>query len=655
MTHNPKDIKFLSSLIDQIKTTPPPAKISEYVEGHRVLPQDTPYPGPWRNEVTPYLIEIMDNFSPASNIQHVALMKGAQLGATTSGENVIGYFMDAVPAPMMILSATESAIKGWGEVRLDPLLDSLDLRGKLTSSLEGNKKSRKTGDTISKKIFPGGYLLLASAQSASSMRSWPVRVLIRDEIDGAPTELKTGEGNWLSVSEARTNSDEVSRKIFDLSTPTTIQQSNIYREYKKGDQRHYFVPCPHCGEMQYLEMGGKATKYGLKGNFNDKGMLEYAYYVCKHCEGHILNHHKTEMLKHGEWRPTAEATERFYRSYWLPSLYSPVGFLSWTGLYQKYHNAKDDLDNRRSFVNLYLGLPFKQAGIRPDIKKVLELINGSTYKEGTVPKYINFLTMAIDVQTGDKNPRLALEILGHAKGFKTASILYKEIAGAVDNPYEGAWKKLREWIESKDSWGFRRQDGVILYPKIAAIDSGEGSTHQEVYNFCQMMGDSFWPIKGFNAIKNKQKKHEDVDEYDPAKATKRFELSRIDSNLSLIRVGTVNYKNHIYNNLTIKRPEEGDDLPNGFCDFPMDRGDKYFQMLTAEEKLTDGSFKDFGRRNEALDVRVYNLCIADFYLGRMLNAYRKAAMKDGHSEEEVKKKIDHDFIFDRIEERNLAR
>jgi phage terminase large subunit GpA-like protein len=47
-------------------------------------------PGRWRTERTPYLREIMDCLSPASPVQRVALMKGAQIGGTECGNCWIG-------------------------------------------------------------------------------------------------------------------------------------------------------------------------------------------------------------------------------------------------------------------------------------------------------------------------------------------------------------------------------------------------------------------------------------------------------------------------------------------------------------------------------------------------------------------------------------
>ena len=37
------------------------------------------------------------------------------------------------------------------------------------------------------------------------------------------------------------------------STPTIKDFSRIEQEYLESDQRRYYIPCVHCGHMQYLK------------------------------------------------------------------------------------------------------------------------------------------------------------------------------------------------------------------------------------------------------------------------------------------------------------------------------------------------------------------------------------------------------------------
>ena len=331
------DKKFLQEQNGKKPTMPPCSLISEYIEGKRVLPPSTPFLGFWENRRTPYLVEIMDNMSPFSAVQHQAIMKGAQIGVTAAAENVIAYWMDENPAEIMFISATEPLLEKWGIKRLDPLIESCGYRDKIFAQTE-NKNSRRSGDKTFTKEFVGGALDMASAQSSASLRSDSKQILIRDEIDGAPALLRSGEGNWLDVSFARTKAFGHRKKVMDFSTPTTFENSLINRQYELGDQRKFIVPCPRCKKEIELKMGNDKSAYGLKGE-TKAGQLWKVYYLCEHCHKEFFNHNKTEMLTRGRWIPTARSFSDAYRSYHISSLYSPVGMFSWEELFQEFMSA----------------------------------------------------------------------------------------------------------------------------------------------------------------------------------------------------------------------------------------------------------------------------------------------------------------------------
>jgi phage terminase large subunit GpA-like protein len=494
----------------------------------------------------------------------------------------------------------------------------------------------------------GGTLDMASAQSAPSLRSESKRVLIRDEIDGAPAQLKSGEGNWLDVSYVRTNAWGARRKVMDFSTPTTFEASLVNEEYLRGDQRKFFVPCPHCGQFQILEWGNTGSTHGIKAD-TVNGKVSKVYYICDFCHEAFFNHDKTTMLPNGQWRPTGESFSKYYRSYQISSLYSPIGMLNWVELYEKYLAAMEKPDGMRSFVNLYLGEPFKEVGARPKLENVMELRGG--YRQNNVPDGVLFVTASIDVQRGshsDKGnpPRLEMEVCGHGEKFRTWSIAYERFEGEVTDPYDGAWAKLTEYGH-KTEFKFKRSDGRLFPTVLILIDSGDGNLTDVVYRFTAGWGDTF-PSKGFNALK--KRKYEDGDVIGPANF-KRYRKMPIGEDIKLVEISTNFYKTHLYNNLKIKRQDIDPQRP-GFCDFPVDYGEKYFKMLTAEEKRIDrDGMPSFhcpsGRRNEALDVRVMNLCAADVFLDSEVLYYKAKAIDGGSSKEDVKI-IDHRLILDQL-------
>lgn len=649
MFNHSSDIEFLLSENAKRPVNLPLAKISEYAETKRVLPPGTPFPGHWSNKHTPYGIEIMDNMSPWSPVRRTVVMKGPQLGFTAIAENVVCYWIDESPAPILFMSATDDLLEEWTSKRMEPAIDSCGFRHKIYAQVE-NTKTRRSGDKTTSKEFIGGFLIMSSAQSAAKMRSNSVRILIRDEIDGAPAELRTGEGNWLEVSLARTNAWDNRKKILDISTPTTFQRSSINPAYEEGDKRRYLVPCPYCNKKQTLEMGNAESRSGLKGDY-EAGLLVGAYYLCDFCNEAFFNHHKDQILIKGVWEPTAKSLDPHLRSYQISSLYSPVGMLSWEDAIRQYDKGRKDPDKAQAAVNLVLGMPFKESGSRPKLEKVLEL--RGNYQEGEIPPGVLYLTIGIDVQAGSKkdseNPaRLELEVLGTGAGYRTWSILYKVIEGEVTDPYSGAWEALNQWALD-GGLTFYRQDGQKFDVATILIDCGYG-VHEylnAVYVFCDRWQNTY-PSKGFGMLQDRKGEKKQSNSMGNMR---RYRATNVKSSGSQIiyEISTQLYKQRLYNHLKIERELSGEQRP-GFCDFPSGRSEKYFKMLTAEERLSDGSFDAGGRRNEACDCRVMASCAADVYLDALVEEEKALARKLGASEVEMMV-INKKWILNNMEKR----
>ena len=141
--------------------------------------------------------------------------------------------------------------------------------------------------------------MLTGANSATGLRSMPARYVFLDEVDAYPGDVD-GEGDPIALAEARTATFGHRKKLFLVSTPTIKGLSRIEREYEASDQRRFFVPCPHCGAMQWLQF--ERLRW-------EKGKPETALYTCEACDQPISEAAKTEMLAQGEWRPTAEGSK----------------------------------------------------------------------------------------------------------------------------------------------------------------------------------------------------------------------------------------------------------------------------------------------------------------------------------------------------------
>ena len=95
--------------------------------------------------------------------------------------------------------------------------------------------------------FDGMYLSLAGSNSPSGLASKPIRILMMDEVDKYPG-ASSREADPIKLAMERTKTFH-NRKIFMTSTPT-IRTGHIWRAKEGADiEKHYFVPCTHCGEF----------------------------------------------------------------------------------------------------------------------------------------------------------------------------------------------------------------------------------------------------------------------------------------------------------------------------------------------------------------------------------------------------------------------
>jgi phage terminase large subunit GpA-like protein len=677
-THLLSDIAFVRDLNAKKRIKPPSTSISKFIQKTRVMPPESPIPGPVDLSITPWIVEWLENMSPASPIQHQAIKKAAQIAATFAVENAIAYYMKEQPCGILYISATHALLEKWTK-RLEPMIDSCGIRELIIQNAAESfgSKSRRTGDKVFQKLFIAGWLEMASAQSPASQRSDSVRFLIRDETEGAPKEVKTGEGNYLKISFARTKFFGDRKKVFDLSTPAEAEDSYIDPAFEEGDQRLYMVKCPMCNKPQPLQPIPDEGSCGLRAD-TKAGKIESVYYLCDFCHDAFFERSKPEMYKTSFWEPTSISKSPYYRSYYINSLYAPIGTFSWFDYYNDFLDSKISPANEKAFTNLTAGLSYREKGERPKFNQVNHL--RGNYDRMTVPDGVLFLTVAIDVQRGsskfekmsdneineyrkknptkkEKYPRLEMEILGHGAGWRSWSINYIVFNGKLEKIEEGAWGKLREFysnlaeksglvVDGQKMYSIKRDDGFEFDLPINFIDARDGEMTSIVTSFCQSMGTGFFPSMGHNKKDTISKKGD----IESALDIRKYKPVLLDKSQYTYIISTNHYKKLIYMRAKIDRPAAGENKP-GFMDHPKTYDDNYFKMLFAEEQMTDGSFDAGGRANEALDLRVYNLCAGDVYLASLIELERAFHVKNGMSHIEAKTKIDTRHVLQILEKR----
>ena len=103
---------------------PEDMKVSEWAQQYRLLDSKTSAePGPWNNERTPYLVEIMDEFLNYET-EEIIFCKCTQVGGTEVELNMLGYIIQQNPAPVEIVYPTETLANSVSEKRIKPMIEN---------------------------------------------------------------------------------------------------------------------------------------------------------------------------------------------------------------------------------------------------------------------------------------------------------------------------------------------------------------------------------------------------------------------------------------------------------------------------------------------------------------------------------------------------
>jgi phage terminase large subunit GpA-like protein len=562
----------------------PRLNVSEWADEKRILSsKGSAEPGKYRTSRAPFLREIMDSLSPSNPVQRVVFMKGAQIGGSELGNNFLGFIMDCAPGPVLAVQPTVELAKRFSKQRIDQLIDATPaLRAKVNPA-----RARDSGNTMLQKDFAGGTLVLTGANSAVGLRSMPARYLFLDEVDAYVPDVD-GEGDPVDLAEARTKTYSFRRKMFLVSTPTIKGRSKIEAEYIASDQRRFFVPCPHCGHMQWLKF------HNLRW---EKGKPATATYHCEECGAGATEAHKTAMFAAGEWRATAEADDPLVRGYHVSSLYAPVGWMSWEDIARQWEKIQKSEGSKASalktFHNTTLGETWTDAGEAPEWERLLE--RREDYPMLEVPAGAVVLTVGGDAQ-GD---RLEVSLWAWGAGYERWLVDHRIIPGSPRDA--GPWDEVRKLMDTD----FPVAGGGTMRPAMGCFDTG-GQDTAAIYGHIRRLAD-----KRIVGIKGVQGWNKAAPVAGPTKVDARLDGRKIKGGLGIYTVAVSTFKIELYRSLYLKR--EGEAFPPGWVHLPQGVDAEFVKQLASEELRTVKDKRGFVRqewaklreRNEALDCAVY--------------------------------------------------
>ena len=596
----------------------PDLTVSGWADAHRWLSsRASAEPGRYRTARTPYLRAIMDALSPGHPAQRISFMKAAQVGATEAGNNWIGFVIHHAPGPMLAVLPTVEMAKRSSRGRIDPLIeDSAALKERVRPA-----RSRDAGNSMLSKEFPGGILVLTGANSATGLRSMPARYVFLDEVDAYPASADE-EGDPVTLAEARTTTFAHRRKVFMVSTPTIRGLSRIEREFEASDQRRYFVPCPHCGAMQWLQF--EHLRWA-------KDQPETAAYHCEGCARPIAEHHKTAMLERGEWRATAVPTDPTAIGFHLSALYSPIGWKSWAQIARDWLAAQGSDEMLRAARNTLLGETWVESGEAPDWQRLAD--RRETYP-AQIPEQGLFLTAGADVQ----KDRIEVDVWAWGRGLESWLVDHIVIPGGPDDP--ACWEALttllgRTWAHEK---------GAVMTLAKLAIDTGFESA--AVHAWARQQGTAqVAPVKGLEGFNRA------TPVSGPTFVDATVNGRKLKRGARLWSVATATFKAETYRYLRLERPSDearasGSANTAGTIHLPDWADSEWLKQLVAEQLVTIRNKRGYARqewqkmreRNEALDTRIYARAAAwilgaDRFDARMWQSLEKQAGVESNAAE----------------------
>lgn len=558
----------------QYLSPPEQLTVSEWAEKYRILDaKSSAMPGPWSNDITPYLKGVMDEFNNYET-EKIVFVKPTQVGGTEALQNMIGYIVMQDPAPTMIVYPTDTLAKSISENRLQPML-------KATPEI-----AKKFDDTspLLELQFDGMYLTLAGSNSPSGLASKPIRFLMMDEVDKYPG-ASNKEADPIKLATERTKTFH-NKKIYITSTPT-LKTGHIWKEKEDADiEKHFFVPCPHCGE--YIELLFPNIRFPDDEGMSYADRAEFATYVCQKCGCVITDNDKHNMLKLGEWKTVRHST-KYVRNvaFWINTLYSP--FVRWSDIAKEFLQSKDNPEDLQNFVNSWLAEPWEDTKLKTNADLVME--RQTDLPAYVVPSWTKLLTAGVDVQE---------------------TCLYWTIRAWGDyltsqNIAHGQALSFQE-IDQIMNLQYQTEDGDPVVVNLCLVDSGDQT--DMVYDFCVTHADYALPVKGSN--------HAQLSPY------KLSKISKVDSKaygMTLVIADGNAYKDMIAGRM--KRPNgRGSWMVYAGCDM------EYAQQVTAEHKINvkkNGVVRQVWvpKRshvdNHYLDAEVYALAAADIREVRTLH------------------------------------
>jgi hypothetical protein len=374
----PADIQFAQTIGQRFCRERNTQPASEWIEENVSL-NEPKIKGTFSFKGREYLRQIVDSWGPLPES-----LKGAEdfIGclATGGGKTIstiggLAYRIANEPMRALVVKPTLDGAAGarnYSRSRFIPALEASEATEELIP-----RGAKRHNFSTTNMLINGSVIDFTGSNSVGQLAENRCDVTLQDEIDKYPPQRENAkEANPIYLADERTKNVSGARR-YKFSTPT-LANGGIWEWFLKGDQRRYFVPCPHCQKKAVLAWSKQFTVFAIRGDeafvrWSDEArnvdgswdlekVVKTAHAVCPHCNGKITDAHKPEMNARGEWVATAKGAPGIV-SWHLPSMYSISRDCNFGQMAKKFLLAKKSLDGVKGFINSDLAEPDVSQGI----------------------------------------------------------------------------------------------------------------------------------------------------------------------------------------------------------------------------------------------------------------------------------------------------
>lgn len=578
---------------------PPNLTVSQWADRYRRLPESSATAGsPWRTDDVPYLRGPMDAVHEPGT-REIVLAKAAQIGGSEAVHNMLGYFIEYQPSPMLLVHPTELVAQEWSKERLADMIKSTPALAKVVRDKRGPRSGHEGESTLAYKTFPGGFLAIGGANTPNTFARRAARVVFGDDVDRFPAVVGE-EGDPADLLEKRTTTF-VDGLVVMVSTPT-LKGGRIDTAYQHSDQRRFFIACPQCGREDWITWSD-AAHFRVVFDERDPATARIECPSIDHggCGYHIEEGMRRRLIHAAAqrpdcgWRPTAVATKRGSVGFHMPAMITTLGSASLQAWVEQWLVSRaKGRESLRVFINTTLADAWEDRGVRMAPHVLME--RRESWGGAEVPEWAVALTCGVDVQ----DDRFELQVIGWGPGEERCTVDWRSVPG---DP-----KKAETRASLVEALGRRylHESGHHLPILSTCVDTGYAT--DEMYDFVlQHQHRRVYATKGFAG-----KSGEPI--------VMRPSEKRYGKKPRPVRLYPVNVddaKSAIMSTLQLTDPGPG------YWHFPQLVDEEFFAQLCAEHRETRHNKSGVAThqvwvqdrdRNEALDTAV--LALAAF---RLLN------------------------------------